>query len=130
MSASTVAAIGALIDGHRQLTPLLAEHLHDNDGQVLPHLILADVVRWLAVRVDADPALCRSVFDWLEREYERGPDDVRGLIAVSGVAMIPDPGQPGSGLRELLGATLGGVDPWGGAIGRNRGAGPGSWRRR
>ncbi len=112
MSASTLAAIGALVHEYPQLTLLLAEHLDDNEGQMLPHLVLADVVRWLAARMDIDPATCRSVLDWLEREYERGPEDVRGMIAVSGVAMIPDPGQPGSKLRELLGPSLRAVDPW------------------
>jgi hypothetical protein len=111
MSASTVAAVGALVDEYRQLTPLLAEHLDDNEGQMLPHLVLSDAVRWLAARVTADPALCKSVLDWLEREYERGPEDVQGMIAVSGVAMIPDPGQPGSELRGLLGPTVRSVDP-------------------
>jgi hypothetical protein len=34
------------------------------------------------------------------------PDEVQGLIAVSGVEMIPDPGKPGAELRELLGPRL------------------------
>jgi hypothetical protein len=91
MSASTVAAIGALVDAYRQLTPVLAEHLEDNEGEFLPHLVLADVVRWLSDRVDSDPDICRSILAWLEREYERGPEDVQGLITVSGVEMIPAP---------------------------------------
>lgn len=40
------------------------------------------------------------------------PDDVRGLIAVSGVQMIPDPDQPGSEPRKWLGDSLREVDPW------------------
>ena len=112
MSASTVAAVGALVDEFRELTPLLAEHLEDNDGEVLPHLLLADIVRWLVARVDSDQDICRSILRWLEHEYERGPEDVRGLVKVSGVEMIPDPGLPGAALRELLGSTLRELDPW------------------
>ncbi|RZU18785.1 hypothetical protein EV645_0984 [Kribbella rubisoli] len=107
-----MAAIGALVDEYRELTPVLAEHLEDNEGEILPHLVLADVVRWLAARVDSDRDICSSILNWLEREYLRGPEDVRGLIAVSGVEMIPDPGQPGSALRQLLGPSLREVDSW------------------
>jgi hypothetical protein len=48
----------------------------------------------------------------LEEEFGRGPEDVRGLITVSGVEMIPDPGQSGAELRDLLGLALRKVDPW------------------
>lgn len=112
MSDNTVAAIGALIDAHRDLLPVLEEHLIDNEGEVLPHLVLADVVRWLVGHRASHPDVCRSVLAWLEREFNDGAEDVRGLITVSGVVMIPDPGQPGSELRDLLGPSLRGVDPW------------------
>lgn len=45
---------------------------------ILPNLALADVVRWLADHVESESDTCRSVLDWLEREYERDPEDVRG----------------------------------------------------
>ena len=112
MSASTIAAVGALIDAHRQLTPVLAEHLQDNDGVVLPHLLLADIIRWLVANLDSHADLAGSVLIWLEAEYQRGLDDVQGLITVSAVEMIPDPGQPGAELRVLLGPTLTSLDPW------------------
>ena len=107
-----MAAVGALIYDFPELSPILGESLEDNEGQVLPHLVLADIVRWLASRVDSEPDRCELIVNWLERAYERGPEDVRGWIVVSGVEMIPDPGHPGSSLRELLGPILQGVDPW------------------
>lgn len=112
MSASTIAAIGALIDTHRVLTPVLEEHLVDNEGELLPHLVMSDVIRWLVDHRESNPSVCRSVFQWLEVEFSRGPDDVRDLIAVSGVDMIPAPGDPGAELRELLGPNLRAMDPW------------------
>lgn len=115
MSESTVAAVAAVaafVDEYTELAPLLTEHLEDNEGEVLPHLFLADVMRWLAARVEYDQDLCRGVLKLLERAYVRGPEDVRGLITVSGVEVIPGPGQPGSALRELLGPTLMRIDPW------------------
>ena len=112
MSANTVAAIGALIHAHCDLLPVLEEHLTDNEGEVLPHLVLADVVRWLVEHRATHPDVCRSVLAWLEQELIDGPEDVGGLITVSGVVMIPDPGQPGAELRDLLGPRLREVDPW------------------
>lgn len=112
MSASTVSVVGVLVHEYRDLQPLLAEHLEDNEGEVLPHLFLADVMRWLAGRVAFDPDICRSVLRWLERQYRDGDEGVKGLIMVSGIEMIPDPGLPGSTLREMLGPTLQKIDPW------------------
>ena len=34
------------------------------------------------------------------------------MIAVSGIEMIPNPGEPGSELRDLLGPNLRALDPW------------------
>lgn len=112
MSAYTVAAVGALIYTHQQLMPILDEHLVDNDGEVLPHLVMADIIRWMVGHYDTDLKTCQSVLEWLDAEYVRGPADVRALITVSGVEMIPDPGRPGSELRETLGPALRKADPW------------------
>lgn len=112
MSAETVAAIGALIHANRELLPVLEEHLADNDGEVLPTIVLDDVVRWLVAHRTSHPEVCRSVFAWLEEELADASEAVRGLITVSGIVMIPDPGQPGAELRDLLGPRLREVDPW------------------
>lgn len=58
MSDNTVAAIGALIDAHGDLLPVLEEHPIDNEGEVLPHLVLADVVRWLVGHRASKPDVC------------------------------------------------------------------------
>lgn len=112
VSAATVASVGALIHSHPRLLPLLDEHLLDNDGEVLPYLVLADIVRWLVDHEQTDPEFCRSVLNWLEREFLAGSDDVQTLIALGGVEMIPDPGKPGATLRAWLGPSLTAVDPW------------------
>jgi hypothetical protein len=108
MTEATEATILQLVATH----PALAGHLEDNFGEMLPHLVMADVVRWLVARYPLEPALCASVLGWMEARFAEGPDDVRGLIAVSGVQMIPDPGEPGSELTEMLGTSLQKVDPW------------------
>lgn len=58
MSATTESAIKQLVATYPALAPILAEHLDDNFGEMLPHLVMADVVRWLAAHHDSDPAMC------------------------------------------------------------------------
>lgn len=111
MSARTVALVGALCYEHRELIPLLEEHLEDNDGEVLAHLVMSDVVRWLVEHRD-ERDRCQAVWSWLERAFQRGDDLEKDLIAVSGVEMIPAPGQPGEEFRDMLGPMLRAVDPW------------------
>lgn len=111
MSASTVALIGALCYSHRELLPVLSAHLDENDGEVLPHLVLSDVVRWLVDHRDNQEA-CAAAWSWLEDAYLQGDEDEKDLVVVSGVEMIPDPDEPGSEFRELLGPELRAMDPW------------------
>lgn len=46
MSAETVAFVGAMTHRCRWLLPVFDEHLRDQEGEVLPHLYMADVERW------------------------------------------------------------------------------------
>ncbi|MDP5228193.1 MULTISPECIES: hypothetical protein [Arthrobacter] len=112
VKAENVASIGALIHEFPELTEILQESLEDNEGQVLAHLIMADVFRWMAAHVENDRSACQSIVNWLEREFERGPDEVKNLIIVSGVELIPDPGDTGAELRDMLGPLLKSMDPW------------------
>jgi len=77
MSVSTEATIRRLVAEYGELAPVLDESLEDNEGELLPHLVLADMVRWLAEHVQSESDTCCSILDWLEREYERGPEEVR-----------------------------------------------------
>ncbi|WP_345449709.1 hypothetical protein, partial [Microbacterium fluvii] len=90
MSAWTVGAVGALVYQNPALIPLLEEHLNDNDGVVLPHLLLSDIVRWMVQNESSEFTVVHSVMSWWGRAYNDGPEDVRELIVVSGVEMIPD----------------------------------------
>jgi hypothetical protein len=112
VSAATEAAIEQLVAAHPALTPVLDDH-REYYGEMLPHIIMADIVRWLVDHRGEDPRVWLSVLAWMEARYSEGPEDVRNLIAVSGVDEIPDPGQPGAELRALLGPALRAVDPWG-----------------
>lgn len=101
-----------LVETHPDIAGLLSEHLEDNEGELLPHLLLADVIRWLVAHRKTEAQVRASILDYLDAAFIAGPDEVRGLIQVSGVEMIPDPGQPGAELRAMLGPSLASVDPW------------------
>jgi len=92
------------------LLPLLAEHLQDQEGQVLPHLYMADVERWAegeAVRSMAAPGSeIRQLLDFLEAEFAcHSNTEIGEVISASFLEHLPRPGEPGAVLRSLVGPT-------------------------
>lgn len=91
-----------------RLEPLLAENL-DDTGHVLNYLFLADVARWMAQAV-RDPTLrpgdVTQLLDFLESSFSEGSFEVRNLISIGFVQMLPSTGEPGAELRNMLGPLL------------------------
>jgi hypothetical protein len=110
MSASTVAFTGALVYRFQELLPLLEQHLSDQDGEVLPHLLMADVERWstqAAVSGSSEQLrVVKRLISFLERAFSEGGDDVQELIAVSFLEHLPRPSEPGAEIRDQLGPNL------------------------
>ncbi|SIT72049.1 hypothetical protein SAMN05880545_0987 [Microbacterium sp. RU33B] len=106
MTASTVSLVGALCHSQRVFLPLLDEHMADNFGEILPHLVMSDIVRAMADQAELQEAWCREVWDWLDAAYLDGDEAERELLVVSGVEMIPDPGERGAEMRAMLGPNL------------------------
>lgn len=109
MSAQTVAFIGALVYQFPELESLLQEHLDDQEGEVLPHIFMADFERWLEVELQnaggIPTELIRRTLDFLEVGVHRG-GDVDELIHASFLEHLPRPGSPGSDIRTILGPGL------------------------
>lgn len=61
------------------LHAILQEHLDDN-GELLSHLLMADVTRWIMRRYQADPedATVRQVLAFLESAFEETTGRDRG----------------------------------------------------
>jgi len=97
-----VAFTGALVWMFPELMPEFAEHLSDNEGEVLPHVFMAQVERWAEQLVSERLPLVERLLEELERGYERGGEPVRNLIDVSFVENLPYPKQPHAELRALL----------------------------
>lgn len=105
--ASTVALSGAMVHNHQVLMGILQEHLDDQEGEVLPHLLMADVARWAERQWTVDRQLVVELLDWLESEYRRAQGEVADLIAVSFIEHIVTPDDRASGeICRALGVSM------------------------
>jgi hypothetical protein len=112
--AEAFAFFGHLAYRVRPLRETLAAHLLETDGEMLPHLLMQDVLEWLLEQVVTAPGQqSRTALDILDEAYRTGSDALRLLIVVSFVEAIPgfdgdpsDPGGRGRALRVALGPAL------------------------
>ena len=89
---SEVLRLRELVDQRAELRPVLESHL-EGYGELIPHLLMAEVVDWVAAhRLDA-PGSAVDVIGWMNHWYQHGTDEVQNLIAVSGIEAIPNPGR-------------------------------------
>lgn len=72
-----------------ELSPILEEHLADQDGELLPYLVLADVARWAQRAFDEEPQLVGDLVDWLEEEFVRAEPAEKDLIGLGFVEVVP-----------------------------------------
>ncbi len=109
-SAATVAFVGALVYRFSALLPLLQDHIEEQEGEVLPHLFMADVERWVEGEVKSgDSSRCAQVqamLNFLETAYSTTGGDVEELISVSFLDHLPRPGDPGCEIRCMVGPIL------------------------
>lgn len=78
-----------LVTAMPELSPLLDEHLRDQEGELLAYLLMGDVARWLHDQSSTSPARTGQVLKWLEAEFTSGSFDVRNLIDVGIIEMLP-----------------------------------------
>jgi hypothetical protein len=107
--ALTVAFVCALVYEFPPLLGLLQEHLDDQEGEVLPHLFMADLERWieaeLACRGGQSRELVVRILKFLETAVHRN-HEIAELIHASFLEHLPRPGQPGAEIRTRLGPVL------------------------
>jgi hypothetical protein len=66
------------------LGPVIDEHLRDNDGELLIHLLLPDFLRYAVTRYRAgDTAGSDAVLGLVERGLVEGDDHVRNAVSLS-----------------------------------------------
>jgi hypothetical protein len=97
--------IYSLVDEFSECRPLLTEHLVDMEGELLPYLLLGDVVRWACQQSPSDPDRVSALVRWLEHRFEHGDGEVKDLVGVGFVEMLPHT-PVGDPVLTLLGPTL------------------------
>jgi len=108
MRADDVALSGGICLKFPVLRVLLQQHLDDFEG-LLPHMLMADVTRWLVRRFgesQGEDAEMKQVLVFLEEQYASGGEHIRELVAVSVLENLPQRGEEGYALRDLLGPAM------------------------
>ncbi len=101
-----------LADDVPVLEPLVREHLEDNEGELLPHLLLSDVRQWCVEHVSTDRATVQQVVDGLEAALASGDDAVENAVAVSFVEDLMADGAPGQTVLALLPPRMAAMQEW------------------
>lgn len=112
--AEAVAFCGHLAYRVAPLREALAHHLVQTQGEMLPHMLMDDVLAWLLSQVgNGITADGRNALDVLDEGYRIGSDALRSLMVVSLLEALPgfdgepnDAGGRGHALRIALGPTL------------------------
>jgi hypothetical protein len=94
------------------LGPILEEHLEDNDGELLAHLLLSDIRRWCLEHVTTDPATVQQVADGLEHALGSGDEVVENALAVSFVEDLMADGAAGAAVIAMLGPGMSAMIGW------------------
>lgn len=107
-SAEQTAFVGALCWHVPELLPVMQEGL-DYYEELLSHLLMADISRWVVERFQTDPAdePLRRVLGFIEESFVRGTTQgSQEIIHVSFLENLPRPGEDGFDVTALLGPTL------------------------
>ncbi|BCW36036.1 hypothetical protein StoSoilA2_20920 [Arthrobacter sp. StoSoilA2] len=87
--------MGEMVAAHPYLRPIHAEHMDDNEGELLPHLLMADVCRWVMSNHHSQANRVRDLLGWLGGRFEAvgaGGDGVDNVIAASVIEHLPTRG--------------------------------------
>ncbi len=87
------------------LSPVMEEHLEDQEGELLPYLFMADVARWAYASYRSDSSSVGRLVDWLDAEFAAADPVEKDLIGLGFVEAIPSPPE-GSPLLLRLGPHL------------------------
>jgi hypothetical protein len=110
MIAASVAFVGAVVHAVPALRPILQEHLDDQEGEVLPHLLMADLERWLEREVKERPVQSagdiQGMLQFIEESFTAGDPKINEVISASFLEHFPRPGEVGSEIRGMVGPAL------------------------
>jgi hypothetical protein len=87
------------------LARTLDEHVKDNHGQVLPHVVLGEITRQILKGGLSDREL-HDVLRFLDEQYAGGNAQVQELIAASFLENLPRSGHAATTVRRMMGLNL------------------------
>lgn len=94
-----------LVSAFPEIRPLLVEHLEEQEDELLPYLLMADIERWAEVESKSDPEHVARLTDWLEARFNSGDNTLKDLIGVGFVEMVPHT-PTGDPILRRLGPSL------------------------
>jgi hypothetical protein len=103
---SEVTFLGALAWNIPPLRSAFGEHLAENDGEILPHVLMSAYERWAEQAVAKEDPLLDDLLAQLEDAYAVGGPEVGELISVSFLEHLPRPGEHSAELRDRVGPNL------------------------
>src|SRR5262244_661104 len=116
MSTRTVRFVEVLTEMFPSLKSILATHLEDNFGEILPHVFMADVARWAIelfmtterknLTADEQRSELARLLAFLEDAYAKDGPEIEEMISVSFLEHLPRPNEAGWKIRDLVGPKL------------------------
>src|SRR4051812_19207816 len=102
--ARTTAFIGWMVFRSPELLPILLEHLEDNEGEVLPHVILFQIRKWVELEVESrgETDALKVVIESLKVGFQDGDYELWALIRTSFIDDLSKSPHPAARLRQLL----------------------------
>jgi hypothetical protein len=98
------ALVQVLVDRLEPLRPIVDQHVAENDGEMLPHVLFWDLTQAVVdayLRPEA-PLDWREFVRVLEQEYPGGDAYLRGIVEVSFLENLPGPQEKGYGIVRSL----------------------------
>jgi hypothetical protein len=106
MSAATEAFVNRLVLTLPEFSARREEHLEDNFGKMLPHVLIGEIASDAVQRYEGEGASAvQPLLDLLESALDEDPE-VDELIGASFIENLPYPSQSGAGVTQLLGPKL------------------------
>ena len=114
MNKRSIQVVESLAGCSSGLRVLLEEHSKDNGGEILPHVFFGDLTRYALsllpdTRSVGEPLQkheLREILNRLEEAYSENDSEITELISVSFLESLPQPGDVGSQIRDLIGPNL------------------------
>ena len=102
--ARTTAFVGWMIFRSPALLPILQEHLEDNEGELLPHVILFQIRKWVEhhIETSGETGDIPTIIESLRTGLREADDELWALIRTSFIDDLPSAPHPADRIRLIL----------------------------